>query len=352
MKVIYDYQIFIRQKFGGISRVFYEMFKGDSDVNRHIQVLLSDNYYLSNLDLNITKINISFKGKFKLYRLINRIATIKTLKKENYDIFHPTYYDTYFLKYNYKPFVLTVHDMIHEKYIKDDLETINNKKCLIEKADKIIAISENTKRDILDLYDINPNKIEVIYWANSLKEIRKISTPKKYLLYVGSRGGYKNFENFLKAVSSILNKDLALHLICTGGNQFNDEEVKIIKESNIEERIHQLNVTDDELAYVYQNAIAFIYPSKYEGFGIPILEAFYCKCPVILSNTSCFPEIAKDAAVYFDPENIEDMKNKITSVIYNNELRKELINKGVERNKDFSWEKTISEYDKVYRSLI
>lgn len=353
MKVIYDYQIFIRQKFGGISRVFYEMYKCKKTiVDKRILVKVSDNYYLKQLNLKIYSNDNSFKGKFRLYRFLNKLFNIKVLKHGNYDVFHPTYYDTYFLKYNKKPFVLTVHDMIHEQYIKEDLQTIRNKKCLIEKADKIVAISENTKKDILNLYNIDSKKIEVIYWANSLTNVKKIETPTRYILYVGGRNSYKNFKTFFNAVVQIFNEDFNLHLLCAGGNKFNEEENNMIKKFNLNKRVKQIDVTDEELTYLYQHAIAFIYPSKYEGFGIPILEAFYCKCPVILSNTSCFPEIAKDAAVYFDPDDIDDMKNKIISVIYNDKLRKELINKGFERNKDFSWEKTVKEYDEVYRSLI
>ncbi len=210
--------------------------------------------------------------------------------------------------------------MIHEiypEYFPLNDETSAWKKELAEKATKIIAISKNTKKDIIKYYGINSNKIDVIYLGNSLydsgisnKIDRNIigTMPKKYILFVGSRKIYKNFYFFVEAVAPVLQKDENLNLICVGGGPFSNDERFYLKSFNIDRQIYHYTVNDDTLSEVYKRAIALIYPSLYEGFGLPILEAYSCSCPVILSNTSSLPEIAGDAAAYFDPKDITSMR--------------------------------------------
>jgi glycosyltransferase involved in cell wall biosynthesis len=112
------------------------------------------------------------------------------------------------------------------------------------------------------------------------------------------------------------------------------------------------NLTDNQLAYVYSKALAFIFPSLYEGFGIPILEAFSCGCPVLLSNKSCFPEVAQDAAIYFDPQNSESILQAIEKVLIDKKLRSEKIEKGFKRLRDFSWQKMALHTENVYKSIL
>lgn len=359
MKILFDYQIFGSQKFGGISRVFFEIIK-QSIIDKNlfegkISILLNKNEYIKSLSIDkLYNVNekVNFKGKRRIIEYINKKYCIKQIKKNEFDIFHPTYYDPYFLDYLSKPFVLTVHDMIHELYIKEDIKTINNKKLLIDRADKIIAISENTKKDIMEIYNVDSSKIEVIHWANSLNEIEKIDTPKKYILFVGVRHNYKNFNTFITAAAKILNKDNELSVICVGGGKFTSEEYKLLTSLGILKNVIQMSVNDEQLGYLYKNAEVFVYPSLYEGFGIPILEAFNFNCPVALSNTSCFPEIAGECAEYFDPNNIDDIQRAIEKIIYDKEYREYLIDKGMKRNKEFSWEKTGKRYNDIYRSLL
>lgn len=363
MRVLYDYQIFQMQKFGGISRVFYEVMnrmKKENYAEIDLSLLFNENYYIrqSSKTFNLKNIpnNLNIKGKTSLLNLINKNYSINKIKKNKYDIFHPTYYDTYFLKYlNNKPFVLTIHDMIHERFddvAKDDFNTISNKKILISKANSIIAISENTKRDIINTYNVDANKIKVIYWANSLTSEEPIEHPDKYLLYVGQRDGYKNFLNFARAVKGLIQKDPCLHVICSGGGSFNTEEIEVLSNLNILSKFKQTNISDGQLVTLYKNALAFIFPSLYEGFGIPILESFSCGCPAIISNTCCFKEVAQDAALYFNPDSIEDIEEKINRLLNDQELRRSLIYKGKLRNSDFSWSKTVKETYNVYNSLM
>lgn len=366
MKILYDHQIFTLQKYGGISRYFYELVRGFRDVpdvNCEISLLVSNNRYISDkkfvnhIDLFP---NIQFRGKPRLFNFFNKLNTILKLKQQNFDVFHPTYYDTYFLKYLYnKPFVLTVHDMIHEKFSKmfpPTDKTTERKKILVEKAAKIITVSMTTKKDLIEIFGTDESKIEVVYHGNSIFPKPnidfKFDVPKKYLLFVGSRGGYKNFDKFVKSVSELLKQNKDLFVICIGGGRFNRSEIKLFNELGISKQILQYDIDDNNLAYFYKNAIAFIFPSLYEGFGFPILESFACGCPVACSDTGSFPEIAGDAAYYFDPYNEESMKNAIIQLIKNDDLRKELIVKGKERLKLFSWKKTVVQMKKIYESVL
>lgn len=358
MKILFDYQVFSFQKYGGISRYFFELIK---NCDNEIPVLFSENSYLQNYKINIFSININLKYKSKIYLILNKLYFKYKIKNINYDIFHPTYYDDYFLDcINEKPFVLTIHDMIHEKFpelfSKSD-STAKRKKKLASKANKIIAVSENTKRDIIEILGIPAEKIEVVYHGNSMpilnyNQTKILDLPKKYILFVGIRNSYKNFERFVKGIQDILLKDSNLYVVCAGGGKFTKEEEDFFSFLNINRQFRQYDINDKELAYLYHNAQLFVFPSIYEGFGIPLLEAFACRCPIVCSDNSCFPEIAKDAAHYFNPYNEESIKNTILEIIDNSNLKSLLIKKGKERLREFSWEKTVIKTQKVYETIL
>ena len=367
MKVLYDHQIFTSQIYGGISRYFFELikyFKNDDEIKYELSLKYSNNYYLkklNNLSYKAFLENYSFRGKYRLLNIINKKVSKKAIYEGNYDIFHPTYYDSYFLDYiGRKPFVLTIYDMTHEIYsdifpLKD--KTSKRRKLLAQKAAKIIAISKNTKKDIIRFFSIDENKIEVIYLANSINPSKStvdinIDLPKKYILFVGSRDGYKNYDLFIEAIAPLLVENNELKVVCVGGGNFKEIEKEKFKKLNIINKIFQYSVSDNVLAYVYQKAIAFVFPSLYEGFGIPILESFASGCPVICSKTSSLPEVAGDAVVYFDPTDKLSMLDSIEKVIYNDELKKQLIDKGIEREKEFAWKKTADKTKKIYEEIL
>lgn len=176
--------------------------------------------------------------------------------------------------------------------------------------------------------------------------------PLKYILMVGNRDRYKNGNVVLKALKKVKEVIGDLQLVCVGGGSFSDVEIGLMEELGVRESVMQISLTDDELYYAYQYAECFVFPSLYEGFGIPILEAFYCKCPVILSNASCFPEIAQDGALYFEPDNEEELAEKICLLLQKPSLADKLIEKGNERLKMFSWENTVAETYEFYKEII
>jgi glycosyltransferase involved in cell wall biosynthesis len=366
MKVLYDHQTFTNQNYGGISRYFCELFNefnNIKDIDTLYSICFSNNHYLTR-STSVPHYNFipyfEFRGKNILLNLLNKPYSIKKLKDDNFDIFHPTYYDPYFLKYiGEKPYVLTIHDMIHEKFpemFPRNNKITQNKKLLAENASKIIAISESTKNDLIDIFGIEISKIDVVYHGNSLFENIKNQefnyVPGNYLLYVGSRGAYKNFNLFIRAIHSLIVENSDLSLVCVGGGKFTSNELKLFKTLNIRNKVYQYSLEDSELAEFYKNAIMFIFPSLYEGFGIPILEAFACNCPVVCSNTSSLPEVSGNAAIYFDPFNYESILKSVEKVYFNPNLRNELIRKGVERAKDFSWHDTALKTKNVYDSIL
>ncbi|MDR6562500.1 MULTISPECIES: glycosyltransferase family 1 protein [unclassified Arcicella] len=366
MKILYDHQAFTGQRYGGVARYFHDLMESlvDMGVGVKLSLPFSNNEYLKNSSVrrpNEFRHIFGFMPTNMLVSRTNRLNSIVQLQKGQFDVFHPTFFHNYYLNHlKKKPFVLTYHDCIKERFNLNHIDNASHaqKQELLNKAAKIIAISENTKADLLEFYQIKPEKIEVIYHSSSFRNHQlpvgfQVKTPEKYLLYVGARNDYKNFTGFVTSIASVLHQYPDIQLLCAGGGDFNKTEHELIDSLNLQTQVKHFHFqSDDTLFYLYQNAIAFVYPSLYEGFGIPILEAFACGCPVVLSNTSCFPEVAQDAALYFNPNDKEDIADKITQIIEDKFLRKSLIEKGFNRQQNFSAEKTATQTLNVYKSIL
>jgi glycosyltransferase involved in cell wall biosynthesis len=255
--------------------------------------------------------------------------------------------------------------MIHElfpSYFKPNDQTKVWKKHLIDHAGAIIAISENTKNDILKFTDVDPYRVHVIHLGNPLDHrnvYQKVNTfsdtppwGNTYLLFVGDRRTYKNFDFFITSIGGILRKYEELHVVCAGSSPFSHEERKSLEKLNILHKVHQIKINDIILENLYKNARAFVFPSLYEGFGLPILEAFSAGCPVILSNSSSFPEVGGEGAIYFEPDDPESIVFAVETILFNEKIRQELIEKGYARLKFFSWGKTAILTKKVYNNLM
>jgi glycosyltransferase involved in cell wall biosynthesis len=227
---------------------------------------------------------------------------------------------------------------------------------LAERADIIIAISNNTKNDIVDVYGINPDKIKVVYLGNSLvpasARLEQSKIDKDYILFVGKRGYYKNFNFFISSIAYILKKEKDLSLICAGGDAFNSEELATFNLLGISNKVQYRFVDETILAELYKNALFFVFPSLYEGFGIPVLESFACSCPIILSNRGSLPEVGGAAAIYIDPDNKDDIVDKVERMLYDKNLRQEMIKNGKLQLEKFSWVNTVDETEAIYRGLL
>lgn len=357
IKILYDFQTACEQKYGGVSRYHYELMKQLNSGNEckcEMYALFSQNYYFEKLYGK--KAVTEFKLSWKYVSRINKLATIFRVLTHHYDIIHPTWYQYYIPKNRRTKIVITIHDMTQELYMEDKGLIIELKKKCIYNSDHIIAISQNTKNDLLRLYpDISPDKISVVYHGtNHLPKPKKPSKwhcPEKYVLFVGSRYDYKNGMLPIKELNKIIHENNMV-IVYAGGGKFNDSEKAFIRKYKMDNHVIQEDVSDAELAYLYQNATCFIYPSQNEGFGFPILEAFDNLCPVICSKSSCFPEIAGDAALYFDLDKEGSMADLVKVILSDNSLRHKLIQAGTERKKEFTWEKTASKMSEIYKGLV
>mgnify|MGYP003951154069 CR=1 FL=1 len=364
MKIFYDHQIFCNQNYGGPSRYFVSLVEKLKDKNLDIKISapLHINEYLKNLDKKIIFGKKLFFSKYisNTYSLKNKISLFNSKINKLYlnhfkpDVVHFTYYDHIISNNSKIKKVVTIYDLIHEKYYKDYgfEENYLPKKKIIDIADKIICISENTKKDLIEIYKVNEKRIFVTHLSSN--EIKNKSLKKlfnfPYILFVGSRWKYKNFYNLLKMLSEkkLLLKNFKIVLF--GGGNLNKYELSLIQNFKLDVKdFYCLNGNDETLNSCYKYASAFIYPSLYEGFGLPILEAFSNNCPVVCSDNKVFREVAGEATEYFDPNDTESMYFMLNKVLESEDYKKIMIEKGIQQNKKFSWEKCANLTKKIYQ---
>lgn len=362
MKIAYDNQIFNLQKYGGISRYIVNLATGVSKYKNEVKIFagIHQNGYINKklpIEVLGNKVTYPSRGQGKLTSL-NNVFMNEIIDRWSPDIVHKTYY--FNAKKFDSPSILTVHDMIHEIYseqFSDTDKTIRLKRKAVEQADHIIAVSHSTKRDLINLFDVNESKITVIHHGISketthlhLNENHKPALPS-FMLYVGQREGYKNFRKLLEGYA-LTKASSDYHIIAFGGGNFTKEEQKLITKLGLTRKVIQISGDDSLLRELYSSAMAFIYPSLYEGFGMPILEAMSNNCPVICSNTSSLPEVGGNAVIYFDPNEASSICETIDIIIGNDVRRHNLIKLGQERLNSFSWDKCSIETIKVYKKII
>lgn len=369
MRILYDHQIFLAQPFGGISRYFAELIRSlsfDPECRIDVSAFCVSNEYLNALfSFSWLKGHLR-KNIFarKLSSLLNQTCATLAVRSGQFDIFHPTYYNPYFLaSLKSRPFVVTIYDMTHELFpecfaVGDP--TSERKRLLVERAAHVIAISHNTKKDLVRLFGVAPEKVTVTHLSGGFSS-DFCSEPdsqwaflsnERYLLFVGKREGYKNFNGFISAIVPLLTEDRSLKVFCVGGTDFTPKEQALIKGLGISDQVRSFMANDMDLMHFYRWAVAFVFPSFYEGFGIPVLEAFSCECPVIISNSSSLPEVGGDAAVYFDPHNKVSIFNAVRRVVSDSALRLELKKKILAHASMFSWQKTAEETKQIYRKVL
>ena len=367
MKILFDHDVFTYQSVGGIARYFSELIRqmeirepgccrpGFKFSNTSY---LYDSGLAEQFALHHYPFGKTLPAKQLFFR-INRFLFHRAVRKDDYDLIHLTFYpEAAIRQMTRKPIAVTVHDMTPEIYpelFPGAGKWIAAKKFWIRKADLIFTVSDHTRADLLRFFpDIPSDRVYRIYNAGGFAPglTAELDLPESYLLFVGGRKNYKNFLPMLSALIPVFRSDNALHLICAGGGNFSGEEQELIRTSGLSGRIIRMEPDEAGLAELYKQARALVYPSLYEGFGIPILEAFSRDLPVLLSNRSCFPEIAGDAALYFDPENPDSISGTVHRILTDSSLRHELAAKGRQRLQYFSWERSAGEMLAVYRKYI
>ena len=365
MKVAFDHQIFSMQRYGGVSRYFFELASrlpaaGLSEVEV-IAPLYINNY------LKADSARSGAHGRYVPYDFIllpqvvglaNRLAAPFAWSNVHADIVHETYFTTKPVG-NAKRRVVTVYDMIHELFAEEfpDAKRVTAaKRAAVARADHVICISENTQRDLVRLFDIDESRTSVVHLGYSMtsetaaaRDDEAVGTPS--ILYVGGRRGYKNFRTLLRAYASSPTLQ-EFELIAFGGGASFPDEQKEIRGLGIVDRVRFESGSDRELAARYREAAAFIFPSTYEGFGLPPLEAMSHGCPVVCSNGGSIPEVVGNAGVYFDPGNADELRTALERVVTTPELQADLRRRGYARLPAFSWEKCAAETAQLYREIL
>lgn len=357
MKVLFDHQVFSYQSQGGVSRYFSEIVHGlelaGHEADRGWR--WSPNRYLPGPDLLG---NLRFKGKAALRALGNHRVSVRKLAGA-WDVFHPTYYDPYFLTLlQGRPFVLTIHDMTHELFPGDlvDSDVVpSRKKLLANRAAQVIAVSESTKADAVRLLGLDPSRVTVIAHGNSLRpgiiSVTPSASPGPYWLYVGARKTYKDFLVLVAALGLREASRRGDRLVMVGGGPVTRDEAAALAAAGLNGRWLQTDCSESELAGWYQDALALVYPSRYEGFGLPLVEAMAWGCPVVSSRASCLPEVAGEAALYFTPGAADELVTCLERVTIPRE-RHRLVAAGRVRETSFTWESAVNQTLGVYRKAM
>jgi len=353
------------QRVGGVSRYYAEIIShlcSSQILNVAVPIVYSDNDYAQQM-LGIMRRPGLYRYRKSGARLAHRLPD--SVNRRHFEraadtssdaILHPTYFNPYILtRRGSHKLVVTVYDMTHERFGNlPDPETVQNKRMMMEAADIIIAISQSTKNDIVELYPQYADKIEIIHLAGSLSrspESEGARAESPYVLFVGSRAGYKNFPVCARAFAGVLPDWRDLQLVCAGGGPFSSSELGLFKELGIEQNVSNLQVDDAGLSNLYSHATVFIFPSKYEGFGLPALEAMACGVPCLLSSVTSLPEVGGDAALYFDPQGADELAGVLARVLGDRSLAEEMQRAGFNRAAQFTWERTARLHEEVYRSL-
>lgn len=322
--------------------------------------------------------NPNFKKRlanYRWYTLKEQREMPKLLAKENFDLVHfPHFNVPIFYK---KPFIVTIHDLIITNFPTNKATTLGPIlykikqagyrfviRRAVKRAKKVITVSGYSKSEIVRYFKVNPEKVAVTYEASDFnKDVCSIEDPgylkKKFginpgfWLYVGNAYPHKNLESLVKAWKRLKQENFSHKLILVGKEDYFFKKVKeLAQKENVEDVvIFPGFVSDAELCLLYQQAIGYIFPSLCEGFGLPPLEAASQGLPVISSSASCLPEVMGEAALYFDPYNIDDIINTLKKVTLNKELQEGLRRKGLEQVAKYDWQKTAEETLAVYNSI-
>ncbi len=365
MRILYDHQVFSLQDAGGASRYHFELIRNLQGLGEvAIDLLIGLNASVmpfGSLQQAQTRVfgrQTATKPGLARYVLNELSSLVVAPLRGNVDIYHPTLYRA--LPWvRRRRVVVTHHDCIHERFpnlFSNAASIVKTKRKLFAQADAIICVSESSRRDLLHFYDVAETKTHVVYHGFSplpLPVDSRGDSGKPYLLYVGSRAGYKNFRLLLEAFSrSGLTGNY--RLLAVGGGPFTPEEKAGIASLKLDGSVAVVPRADDAtLARAYRDAALFVYPSLYEGFGFPPLEAMSQGCPVLVNQTSSLPEICGAAAFYFAATaDAGELSRSLASILADDSGRAIKRELGQQRVRLYDWNRTAHQTLAVYRSVL
>ena len=358
MRVAFDEQIFAIQRYGGISRMFAQLARQFVlDPIEDLQVLPFDAPIVNRYLLDHAEISRPLgarEARNEWTALAHYLTRPQTHPR--CEIVHNTFY----LPHGLAPVkgakrIVTVHDMIPERLpqTRRRLDRLTLKQRYVRQADHIICVSQATRDDLEEIYGPLQVPVSVVHHGVDPRfrpGVPKLDVfPDRYVLFVGNRGQYKDAQVLFEAFADIAQEFPDIDLLCVGGAGLTPRETQWLTDRGIRDRVSQRYLSDDGIASAYAHAEVFVFPSRFEGFGLPALEAMASGTPVILANATSLPEVGAEAAVYFPPGDVPELAAALTRVLQDRGYRDGLIARGRERAGGFTWHAAAEKTAKAYR---
>ena len=333
-------------------------FTADPDIGVELLPLnapIINRYLLDNANLAT---HLAVRDAGHEYRALMRYF-MRVQPRRGQDIVHNTFYLPHGLvHYPKAKRVVTVHDMIPERMpeTRRRLDLLTLKRHYLRQADHIICVSEATKRDLLEIYDDIQAPISVVHhgvdpaFRPGLPRVKEL--PERYIVFVGNRGSYKDANVLMKAFAQIKDDFPDHALLFVGGGAFSRPESETATQLRISDRIRQVSLPDQAMPAAYGHAEICVFPSRFEGFGLPALEAMACGTPAILADATSLPEVGGDAARYFAPGDAQDLARQLHDTLSDRAGMDHMVEAGIARASEFTWNRAAKETATVYRATL
>lgn len=369
LPITFSHDIFTSQTVGGISRYFCELALALSDSGQAVEIVAGRhrNQHLKALQGTKSVADAGLvRGRYEqpsrlpaqLLRLRNEAWATASTRPDG--IFHRTYYPLLDLMPGRRPLVTTVHDMVWEMFPGEARSfAINSrlKRKAVDRADLIIAPTQATKRDLCRLWSLPADRVHVVNHGFTAPELppddgRHLLDGRPYILFVGRRGGYKNFACFLNGYARSTLPARGIHLLCFGGGDFGPADHALLADAGMADHVSWMGGDDATMMRAYRDALLFVYPSRCEGFGLPVLEAMAVGCPVAIANEAeALVEVAGDAALAYDASDIDATRHLLDTHAGDDAMRTILAARGRERVGHFGWQRCAAETASLYALL-
>lgn len=365
-RVVYDHRIFSKQQFGGISRYFTELARHlgqDTSWDVRVLALAHVNDHLRTLDPRLVQgWRVPHRMRLApLWKTIDDLLTRRLLPGIGADLIHETYYDRESDGLRDVARVVTVYDMIHERFpglfpTEHDLPIA--KRAAVLRADRVICISESTRRDLLEFVPVDPSRVVVVPLAASRPAgagapLPTDLTDRPFVLVVGTRGAHKNFAGLLRALHEVPEVLTTHRIVLFGSAPLDAGERTLLRALALPEQAF-VHIGQDErlLQTLYERADALVYPSTYEGFGLPVLEAMQAGCPVICGDVASLPEVVGEAGIRCDTTDPAVLGTTLRALLADPAEREHRRRLGIARASLFSWERCARETATVYEGAL
>lgn len=361
VRVSWDEQIFAIQPYGGISRMFAELAREFSSGSiPDVELLPLSAPIVNRFILDDPRLSVSLNVTEAPNPWLSLARYFTRRRREtDADLIHNTFYlprglsrDTAGKR------IVTVHDMIPElvPHVRRRLDWLTLKKRYVESADHVICVSQSTKQDLVKVYGLINAPITVVHHGVDSRfrpDVPKRDfLPDRYILFVGNRSHYKDADVLYRAFSQVALTDPDISLLCVGGAGISPSESQRLADLGIRERVSQRFLGDDSIISAYAHAELFVFPSHFEGFGLPAMEAMASGAPTVLAGTTSLPEVGGDAAAYFNPGDARQLAGLLIELLADDVARGEMRRRGLARAADFTWSRAAKETAGVYRSVL